>query len=455
MGSHIDINPILDGMLGRKVPANVTLLGGAGVALGLVGFALGLFVFGSPVWTWGAYLAALVFILGVSQGGVLFSVILTGTEGRWGRSLKRIGEVFGLFLPIGYLALVLFLIGGLKLYPWHHDTMVAGGPVDLAPHTALALDVKAWWLSPGFFILRQLGAFALLIGLDLLYLRGSFGPDLTLAAKHLKAKDPSWQAPGWWSLLGAGATVEAGQRMQNRLFVPIGMTYAFVFSFASFDLIMSLAPWWYANMFGAWFFASSFWIGLAALGITGLLSRDWLGIRHLVTPNVTHDLGKLTLAFTMFWAYTLFAQLLPIWYGNMPEETDFLLIRLTLPEWAWLSRTVGVLCFLMPFTVLVSRGIKKMKWPFISILSVILIGVFLERTMLVMPSVWFEARFPWEMFLLVSVPIWLGFLGGFTLLVSRVLAAVPPVPVSDPFLQPHPWDVHVHAWEGEAAPASK
>jgi len=128
---------------------------------------------------------------------------------------------------------------------------------------------------------------------------------------------------------------------------------------------------------------------------------------------------------------------------------------MTLPEWTWLSQTVAVMCFLMPFTVLVSRGIKKMKWPLVAILGVVLMGVFLERTLLVMPSIWMEDYFPIGLFLLVSLPIFAGFVGGFVFVTAKVLASVPPIPVSDPELGAHPWDVHVHAYEGDVLPATK
>lgn len=457
---HIDTSVILDGMAGRKAPKLATLLGAGGLGLGVLGMVLGLLVFGEPSWTWGAFLAGLVFIMGIAQGGVIFSVIMTGVHARWGRPLKRIAESFGLFLPFAYLALVLLMVFGLKVYPWHHATWAPGGAVALEPHSGLAISTKSWWLTPGFFAIRQIATVGLLFVLDFLYLRGSFGPDLVMAAQHLKAKDASWKAPGWWALLGykegaLSSAVAKGKSTQGIFFPFIGITYAVVFSMVAFDMVMSLAPWWYSNMFGAWFFASSFWISLAALGIAALLTRDWLGIRHLITSAVTHDLGKLTLAFCMFWAYTLFAQILPIWYGNMPEETDFLLIRMTLPEWQGLSWMVAVMCFLMPFTVLVSRGIKKMKWPYMAILTVILTGMFLERTLLVMPSVWTEDYFPFMLFFLVSVPVGLGFVGAFVLVVSRVLASVPPIVVSDPELGAHPWDVHVHAYEGDVVPNSK
>jgi hypothetical protein len=127
---------------------------------------------------------------------------------------------------------------------------------------------------------------------------------------------------------------------------------------------------------------------------------------------------------------------------------------LMLPAWGWLTRVVVVLCFLMPFTVLLSRGIKKMRWPFAAICCVILIGVFFDRTMLIMPSVYKADNgdtFPVSLFVLTSIPVWLGFVGLFMTVVTQTLARIPPLVVSDPRLHPHPWDDHIHSQDAQAA----
>lgn len=453
MSAHdLKIDAIIDGIPNRKVPGAVTAVTGGLAGLGVLAFLAGLFAF-NATWTWGAFLVGLVYVLALSQGGVLFGVMLTLTEGRWGRPLKRIGETFGFFLPVAYVLLLVFLIGGNGIYSWNHDALFGQlvPAVDLEPHSAMALRTKPIWLSQWFFIGRQALGVGLLIVLDVLYIRASLRPDLIKAKAHLGAKAPAW----WDTIIGGGGSLadarENGEKTQRLLGTLIAVSYALIFSMVAFDLVMSLAPWWYANMFGAWFFVSSFWLALISIGAFALIAKDWLGIGHLVTKTVMHDVGKLSLACCMFWAYTGFAQILPIWYGNMPEETDFLLIRMQLPEWYWLTRTVGVMMFVMPFTILVSRGIKKMRWPFLGLLVCIMVGFFLERTMLVMPSIWLEDTFPTVMFIAVSIPIWLGMVGAFYFVVSRVIAQLPPVGIADPFLEPHPWDVHVHSLDGHHA----
>lgn len=440
----LDVNVAIDAVLTRKVPMPVMAGAAGAIVVGLVAFVAGMFI--DPVWTWGAVIVGLVYTIGICQGSIMFSVISTLTWARWSRPMKRVAETFGLFMPIVYLALVAFLIVGLRVFPWHPHTIVEGGPVNLNPESvAVLFAAKPMWLSPGTFIARQVLGVGFLVVLDLIYLRTSLRPDLLLAKIRLGDR-----APAWWNMIIGGATDvakerEASDKLQATLGVLLGVTYAFVMSMVAFDLIMSLAPLWYSNMFGGWFFASSFWLAMQSIGVFTLIGLDWLGLRGWLKPSHTHDLGKMLLAYTMAWAYMTFAQILPIYYTNMPEETDFLMLRIVLPEWGPMARVVAVMCFIMPFTVLLSRGIKKMRGPFIALMMCMMFGVFLERTLLVMPSIFKGPEFPWLNFLIISLGVWVGFLGALVTFATQVLSRIPALPVSDPKLETHPWDVHVHA----------
>ena len=55
-------------------------------------------------------------------------------------------------------------------------------------------------------------------------------------------------------------------------------------------------------------------------------------LKNVVTTEHYHDLGKFMFGFTVFWAYIGFSQFMLIWYANIPEEVDFIIIAL---------RTVG------------------------------------------------------------------------------------------------------------------
>lgn len=455
-----EVQALIESIPNRSIPMPVLAGSLAAIAVGIGGFGYGLAT-GAQTWAWGAVLVGIVFTIGLSMGGVMFAAILSLTKAHWGRPLKRIAEAFGLFLPVAWIALVVFLVAGLGLYPWNPDTFVdlsnsgldltEAGAIALEPHSEFAIRTKPIWLDPTFFMARQAGGTAVLFLLGLAFVFMSIRPDLQRAKAVLGDK-----APGWWgSIAGDGnwqETMSKSEHMQQAIGVILGFSYAVMMSLVAFDLLMSLSPWWYANMFGAWFFVSCVWTSMAMLGIYALLGKEWLGLHDRITKTVTHDLGKLILAFCMFWAYTTFAQLLPIWYGQLPEETDYLLVRLfpltdAVPAgeipWYYLAQTVAAMCFLIPFTVLLSRGIKKMKWPFIAILSVILLGIFLERSLLVYPSVNFEASFPLMNLIVIGGGVWVGFLGLFVLTVTAVLSQLPTATIADPKYEDHPWHEHI------------
>lgn len=437
-----DINAMIDAVVTRKVPAPVLFGGIAAIAIGLVSFVAGLVI--SPAWAWGALLVGIVYCLGIGQGGVMFSIVSTLTWARWSRPFKRIAETFGLFLPIVWLALIFFLVFGNKVYPWNPATIVEGGPVSLTPHSASVMfAAKPFWLNQWFFVARQIIGVGFMVALDLAYLRASLRPDLIMAKQRLGDK-----APGWWNMIIANPKDLATEREKSDNFQSsfgpvIAVAYALVMSLVGFDMIMSLDPWWVSNLFGAWFAHSSYWLSMQAIGVVSMFGLDWLGLRGWIKPKHTHDLGKLILAFTMAWAYSLFSQLLPIWYTNMPEETSFVMLRTNHSDWAWLARIVAVMCFIMPFTVLLSRGIKKMRYPFAALLMCMMTGVFLERTLLILPSVYKQA--PDFLHMAISFGVWIGFLGAFVTFVTQVLARMPSLVISDPKLGEHEWDVHVHS----------
>jgi len=380
------------------------------------------------------FLQNTVFWLGVAQGGFMLSVAMTLTKARWGRSLKRISEAFGLFVPVVYVGLITFLlVGGDQVFPWMHE--------ELPSH-------KAIYLTEAFFFWRQVVGLGILMVLNLMYLRASWRPDLGMMKERLGD-----QAPEWWDKFikdwkGLEVEIEASENAQRKWGATLAIAYSLIFSMVSVDLSMSLAPHWFANMFPAWFFMSSMWSGLVAIGIYSLLAGKWLQIDHLTTPAVYHDLGKLIFAFCMFWAYTTYAQYLAIWYGNMTEETGFILLRTELDPWADLSKVVVLCCFLAPWTMLLSRGMKKIRSSFLAVSFLILIGIWLERFLVMIPSVWKGNDLPIG---LGEVLMPFGFGGAMVLIVSWALARIPSAPITDKMSEANDLEVHVHPSHGHAA----
>jgi hypothetical protein len=82
----------------------------------------------------------------------------------------------------------------------------------------------------------------------------------------------------------------------------------------------------------------------------------------------------------------MWAQFLVIWYGNLPEETGFVFARLW-GEWLPIGAIVLVGMFIIPFFGLLGVAPKKVRATLAFFALVSLVSLWLERYLLVMPSV--------------------------------------------------------------------
>jgi hypothetical protein len=420
----------------------------AGLGLVAAGFAA------DRTHAFAAFVVNFMYWGGICQGAFMLAVALTITTGRWARPLKRLAEGFGLFMIPLYVCLVAFLLGGgLDIYEWSHWS-------DYDRHSYAH---KGIYLTKDFFTLRMVVLLGILNLLNLAYIRLSLRADCGMAVKRMGDK-----APALWHKLAGGCSSESEvadiYEKQSRIAPVIAISYSLIFSVVAVDMSMSLSPHWFANMFPAWYFMSCFWSGLVFLGIFSLTLRDWMGFGKLLDGKVYHDLGKLTFALCMFWGYTTFAQWLAIWYGNMTEEIGFLLLRAEIEPWKGVTRLVWVLCFGMPFAILLSRGLKKVPAAYLTVTGVIALGLFLERYLVVMPSVWgnHNPGMPEEYragvvgtgdqaMAMTELPtplpelgFALFFLAALTMWVMTFLTKVPPLSFTDPFMQHDPDHMHVY-----------
>ncbi len=428
MGHHgPDFTKAIESIPGRAVPAQVKMAALGLIAVGVLAAGYGFAT--DPTRASGAFITNFMYFNGIAMGGFMLTPIAMVTHSRWPRRVKRFSESFAFFLPVMWLLFAIFAIaGGVDVYPWVEE----GARGELPAH-------KAVYLTKSFFIARQVIGQGILMVLALTMARASINSDVAMAKEHLGAKAPT----GWpWSGATGSAkdAAEKGYQTQLKIAPIMCISYAIIYTMIAVDVSMSLSPHWYANMFPAWLFMSSIWSGLVYIALFSLIGREWLGVRELIGSNVYHDLGKLTFAFCMFWGYTTFAQYLPIWYGNMTEEIGFVLIRTAMHPWDRVAQAVFLLCFLAPWTILLSRGLKKIPSAYISVACVIAVGIWLERFLVNMPSIWMEDTLPLGF---IELGMAAGLLGAFILVVTNVLARVPGAVISDRYMQPDPDHVHV------------
>jgi hypothetical protein len=384
-----------------RIPRFLTVIFSLLIISGVICFIIG--VLGKdPLRAWQAYLVNFLFWAGLSFGAVLFVAVLNITGARWGRPLKRFGEAFGTFLPIAFVFFLLLYFGRLELFPWIRDPVPG----------------REMWLNAPFLFIRN--------GIGLLLLSAIAVAMIFFSLKS----DRQWRV----SLPeGEGITSEGPWRVswrKQQILSPVmAIAYAFVLTLVAFDLIMSLDRHWYSTLLGGYFLVGSFYTGIVAIYFLALVAartevfKDYLGPRH------SHDMGKLVLAFCLFTGYLFYAQFLTIWYGNLPEETRYVILRVKLTPWEPLAWLTLAMVFLLPLIMLLSRRIKLKRLPMILLSLVILVGMWSERFILVVPSLWKRNGIPLG---ITEALITAGYLGIVGLCVSGFLARVPSMPISDP-----------------------
>ena len=121
---------------------------------------------------------------------------------------------------------------------------------------------------------------------------------------------------------------------------------------------MSLQYTWFSTIFGVYFWAGGIRGSLATVVLVVLALRSAGYLRNTITMEHLHDVAKLMFGFTVFWTYIAFAQYFLIWYGNMPEETQFYLLRRN-GAWNTMSILLPILYFVVPFFMLLPRAHER------------------------------------------------------------------------------------------------
>lgn len=331
-----------------RIQRPALLLGAGMLALALI---IALFSFDGFL---KSYLFAFVFWAAIPLGSLALLMLQHMTGGTWGLTLRRFLEAAAwLILLTAVLSipiLIAVLMGRSGIYPWLQH---GGVPGQFGHHAAGAehhLWFKKFWLSPWFFILRNIIYFAIW-GFLALYLYGWSGRE-----------DRS------------GYTAEASWRAR-RVSAPGILIWGLTVSFAAVDWVMSLDPSWYSTIWGILFIVGNGLSTLAFMIAIISLIADRRPLRDLLSPGLLNDLGNLLMAFTMLWAYVNFSQFLIMWSGNIAEEVPYYYFR-TKGAWAWLALFLVVFHFFAPFTLLLWRRVKRQMRT----LAMVAIAIFCVRS---------------------------------------------------------------------------
>ena len=332
------------------------------------GIILSLVLSGGPERFMYSYLTCFAFLLSISLGCLFFVIIMFLTRAGWSVTLRRIAELYAMCtLPLGILFLPILatvITGSSVLYPWvdggwsvaGSDGALAGLAIEQLPPLE---QMKHAFLNGGFFTVRWIVYFALWGSMAAFFLFTSLKQDK-----------------------------EGGIKLTHRMqavAAPALILFAATIVFSSFDLEMSLEPFWFSTMFPVYFFAGGVLSAIATITLTAL----WLQRTGRITDEVTiehyHDMGKLMHGFVVFWGYIAFSQFLLIWYANIPEETFWYDIRINKDGWTTLSYVLLIGHLFIPFLAMMGRTVRRNKNFLFGATIYLLVMHWLDHLWLVMP----------------------------------------------------------------------
>jgi hypothetical protein len=342
------------------------------IGLGALAFLLGILGGRAPR-TWAAFLVNLLFWSGLSAAGPAIAGIFELTEARWAGRLRRIATTTVAFMPASFFLLLVFLSALRVVYPWVTEP----------------IESKAVWLNPPFFVLRLAVGVAALYWVSIVFARAVHGSP-------------------------AGASEEPDRERRARLAVVQLFLYVTVVSLVGFDLVMTLDAHWFSGLLGGYFLVGTLYSGFAFLvvlvGAASLGRPGWV-----MPPTEVQDLAKLVFATSILWMYFFWSQYLVIWYGNVPIETRFVLERFFEDPW----RVVAIVAFcagwLIPFSYLLVRLTGRPPEShrlLVGVACLALAAMFLERTVLVFPSI---VRHTVSPYAVIDILVTLGFAALFIL----------------------------------------
>jgi len=269
-----------------------------------------------------SWLFGFAYFFTILAGCFFWIVVHHAVDAEWSVVVRRQLENLAMLLPLMAIFFIPVVLFRHHLYEWMN---IPKGENHL-------LDSKRAYLNFNFFIVRAILFFAFFSAAAFIYRKLSIGQD----------KDGN---PGaTWTMCKLAF-----------VFLPL---FALALTFGAWDWLASLNWKWFSTMWGVYIFAGACGssMSLLVLVMSSLQRAGYL--KETVTVEHFHFMGKWLLAFTVFWAYIGFSQYMLIWYANIPEETEYFVLRNT-QSWNVLSLILVFGRFFLPFACLLLRATKK------------------------------------------------------------------------------------------------
>ena len=371
-----------------------------------------------------AWVVGLMLCFGFSVGGLALLMLQHVTGGKWGLLLRRPLEAMTRTLPLVFLYWIVTGLWMKKLYLWARfsDSAAAlkAGLINETEAHAIEwkhpmLNAEAFWV----------------VGVICFAIWAFYAWKLNSWSLQRDADGPSTAA--YWirkfdNLSGFGLVVYA-----------LTMTAAVIY------WVMSMDVTWYSSVYGLLFLVGEGYQVLALAVLTALSLSKEDPIKTVLRKTEQYDLGKFMMAFVMLNIYIGFSQFLIIWSGNLPEEIRWYMDRIT-GGWGYVIGLDFAFHWLLPFTLLLSRDIKRNKRRLAAVCCIMLFTRFLDTFWLIAPNfadIHHNFHFSAELLQYIFVPaamtgLWVAYM-------THQLRQRPVVAINDPHLSEILEPEHAHA----------
>lgn len=300
---------------------------------------------------WVDFFVSNLYFATMAVSGIFFLGLTGVLQASWLTPYKRVVEAMTSFLPVSFVMMGVGYFGLHTIFEWTHLDVVKNDPI---------LIEKAAWLNEPRFLITMVIIFTL------------------------------------WIVVSAGQR-KFSERMDSKTngikaahanvgFSAISLiVFAFTICIASFDWIMSVEPHWFSTIYGVYIFSGSFLTGIAFVTLSVIMLREWGYFKGVVTDNHLHDLGKWMIGMSVFWAYMWISQYLLIWYANIPEETEYYVLRHH--HWNGVFFFNLIINFIVPFFALMTRKAKRSPLVLKTVACILLVGHFIDLYLCLAPKV--------------------------------------------------------------------
>lgn len=359
-----------------------------GVGLAVIAYSFAV----DPARAWANLLLNNYLFLSIAIGASFFIAIQYISQSGWAVMFKRVPEALMAYIPYAAVIMLLLFFGMHSLYHWTHEEALAADPL---------IQHKAPFLNVPFFFIRMIIFFISWIIMTRLLRKASLNEDR----------------------LG-GRTFFEKSELYSKIYIFI---LAITFSFATFDWIMSIDVHWFSTIFALKNFVAAFLHATATIVLIVIILHQKGYYKEL---NKSHllDFSRYIFMLCIIWGYFAFSQFMLIWYGNIPEETEYFAFR-----WHNGFKIIFYVNFFInwfvPFVFLLPQALNKNLKVLQGLAILLIVGQYIDLYEQIIPGILHKPIFG-----IPEIGFFIGFAGLFVYIFARALSTVPMIPKNHPYL---------------------